>query len=116
MFSKLFGMFGRKPVVIQGAGQLAEGQSKRVAIGDPLADGVEIILGRVDGKLCALDRYCPHEGGRLIDGPLAEGRYMVCPLHNYKFDPLTGRAIGVPCDNAKTYKVRERDGNAELFL
>jgi len=116
MFSKLFGMFGGKPVLVKGTGKLAEGESKRVAIGDPLADGFEVILGRVDGKLCALDRHCPHEGGRLIDGPLAEGRYMVCPLHNYKFDPRNGRAVGVTCPDAKTYKVRERDGDAELFL
>ncbi|MBM3990435.1 MAG: Rieske 2Fe-2S domain-containing protein [Planctomycetes bacterium] len=116
MLAKLLGMFGRKPVLVKGAGKLAEGDSKRIAIGDPLAGGVEVILGRVDGQLCALDRRCPHEGGRLIDGPLAEGRYMVCPLHNYKFDPRNGRAVGVTCSDAKVYKVREHDGDADLFV
>ncbi|NUP97358.1 MAG: Rieske 2Fe-2S domain-containing protein [Planctomycetaceae bacterium] len=116
MFSKLFGLFGGKPVRIPGTAKIGEGESRRVTIGDPLADGLEIIVGRVEGKLCALDRRCPHEGGRLVDGPLAEGRYMVCPLHNYRFDPKNGRAVGVVCSDAKTYRIREQDGDADVWL
>ena len=51
------------------------------------------VLCRVDGELHALDALCPHEGGRIHDGPLAQGKYAVCPLHNYKFDPRTGEAV-----------------------
>jgi len=116
MFSKLFSAFGRKPVVIQGAGKLADGQSKRVELGDPLAGGLEIVLARVGGKLCAVDRLCPHEGGRITDGPLVNGKFVVCPLHNYKFDPTTGKAVGVACADVKTYRVEEQDGDARLFV
>lgn len=116
MLSKLFGAFGRKPVVIQGAGKLLEGQSKRVEIGDPLAGGLEIVLARVGGKLCAVDRLCPHEGGRIADGPLAAGKYVVCPLHNYKFDPTNGRAVGVACSDARTYRVEEQNGDARVWV
>lgn len=117
MLSKFFGLFGRKPALIQGAGKLAEGQSKRVEFGDPLAGGKEIVLCRVGGVLRALDRRCPHEaGGRIADGPLLEGKYAMCPLHGFKFDPATGRAVGVPCSDAKTYKVREVGGDCEIWL
>lgn len=116
MLSKLLGIFRKRPVSILGTGKLPEGHSKRVSIGDPLAGGTEIVLARVGGKLCALDRVCPHEGGRFADGPLVEGKYVLCPLHNYKFDPATGRAIEVACADAKTYAVRERGDDCDVYV
>jgi nitrite reductase/ring-hydroxylating ferredoxin subunit len=116
MWSKLFGAFGRKSVLIQGAAKLPEGQSRRVELGDPLAGGVELVLARVGGKLCAVDRLCPHEGGRISDGPLLGGKYLVCPLHNYKFDPTNGRAVGVACSDARTYKVEEHGADARVYV
>ena len=46
---------------------------------------------------------------------LVEGKYAMCPLHNYKFDPRSGRAVEVVCADAKRYAVREKDGDAELW-
>lgn len=116
MLSRLLGFLRGKGVLIQGVDKLAEGQSKRVSIGDPLAGGTEIVLARVGGMLYAVDRICPHEGGRIVDGPLADGQYVQCPLHHYKFDPRTGRAIDVPCKNAKTYRVIEQGKDCEVFV
>jgi len=116
MFSRLFGMFRGNSVLIQGAGKLQEGQSKRIEIGDAMAGGTEVVLARVKGELCAIDRVCPHEGGRISDGPLLDGEHVLCPLHNYRFDPKTGEAVGVSCKKAKTYKVREKDGDAEIWV
>lgn len=114
MLSKLLRLFGRKPAIVKGAGKLPEGQSRVISLGDPLAGGTEIVLARVDGKLCALDRKCPHENGHLVGGPLVEGRYALCPLHNFKFDPQSGRSVGIECRPAKSYRVREVDGDAEV--
>jgi nitrite reductase/ring-hydroxylating ferredoxin subunit len=117
MLSKLLGLFARKPAIVEGTAKLAEGHAKRVAFGDPLAGGKEVVLCRVGGALHALDRHCPHdEGGRIADGPLIDGQYAMCPLHGYKFDPRSGRAAGVPCADAKTYRVREADGRCEIWL
>ena len=63
-----------------------------------------MILCRVEGRLHALDALCPHEGGRIVPGPLVEGKYALCPLHNYKFDPRTGKAVDVSCKAARTYR------------
>lgn len=104
-----------RPILIKGAGKLPEGQSKKIDIGDPLAGGRQVVLCRVDGKLCAIDALCPHEGGRISDGPLHEGRFAMCPLHNYQFDPTTGKALDRECKNARTYRVREKGGDCELW-
>jgi nitrite reductase/ring-hydroxylating ferredoxin subunit len=113
----LFDLFRGKPAIIKGTGKLAEGCAKKVDIGDPLAGtGRTIVLCRVDGELFALDSLCPHEGGRISDGPLLEGKYAMCPLHNYQFDPKTGRAITAICKSATTYKVREKNGDCEIWL
>ncbi len=116
MFGKILSAFRGKPALIKGAGRLEEGQSKRVELGDTLAGGVAVILCRVDGELLALDDRCPHDDGRIIGGPLVDGKFAVCPLHNYQFDPKNGAAKNNACKKARTYKVREADGDAEVWI
>lgn len=117
MLKKLMGLFGGRPVVVKGTGALEDGHAKKIEIGDVLAGtGVELVLCRVGGELFALDAHCPHEGGRITEGPLADGVHAVCPLHNYRFDPRTGEPWRPLCRKAKTYRVREKDGDAELWL
>ena len=116
MFESLKRLFRGPSVKIQGVDKLPEGESKKVSIGDPLAGGTEVVLCRREGRLFAVDVRCPHEGGRIVDGPLREGRFVVCPLHNYKFDPESGRAVGVACRDARTYRVVESGRDCEIFL
>jgi nitrite reductase/ring-hydroxylating ferredoxin subunit len=116
MLKKLFG-FGRKPALVKGTHRLQEGHAKKVDVGDVLAGtGRSVIFCRLGGELYALDAVCPHEGGRITDGPLVEGRYATCPLHHYKFDPRTGAPVDVACNKATVYRVREKDGDAEVWL
>lgn len=116
MWTKLIELFRGKPALVRGTAALPEGQSKTVSLGDPLAGGTEIVLCRLGGKLHAVDRLCPHEGGRIADGPLLDGQHVVCPLHGYRFDPLTGKAVGVACASARTYRVREAGGDARVWI
>lgn len=115
MLGKLGNLFRGRPILISGTGKLPEGEARTIDVGDPMAGGCQVVLCRVDGQLHALDSKCPHEGGRIVGGPLAEGRYAVCPLHNYRFDPRNGKSVGVACRSAKTYKVQESGGDAELW-
>jgi nitrite reductase/ring-hydroxylating ferredoxin subunit len=109
-------LFRGRPALIRGTEKLAEGQAKKVDLGDPLAGtGKSVVLCRVEGKIYALDQRCPHEGGRIGEGPLVDGKLAMCPLHNFQFDPRTGKAVGRVCSDAKTYRIREKDGDSEIW-
>ncbi len=115
MLGRILDLFRKKPALVKGAHKVQEGHARRIDLGDPLAGGTSIVLCRVGGKLHALDARCPHEGGRLTEGPLVEGKYAICPLHNYTFEPATGKVVRGACANATVYKVRESDGDAEVW-
>jgi nitrite reductase/ring-hydroxylating ferredoxin subunit len=106
----------RRIVRVPGAALLEDGHARKVLV--PVEGGppLEIVLVRRSGILFALDSLCPHEGGRLAEGPLWEGRYVYCPLHLYRFDPRTGEPIEVECDRARVYPVREIEGAAEIEI
>jgi nitrite reductase (NADH) small subunit len=61
----------------------------------------------------ALGGHCPHQGGPLEDGLVAE-TCVTCPLHNWRLDLSTGRVIVGGEGSVPVYEVRERAG--ELFL
>ena len=53
-------------------------------------DGVQVAVFRLrDGSLRALHAICPHRGGPLADG-LTDEAVVVCPLHGFTYDLLTG--------------------------
>lgn len=53
------------------------------------AEDRALVLVRVDGEIHALDSVCPHAGGPLGEGEVAERR-IVCPWHGWAFDVRTG--------------------------
>jgi len=116
MLGRILGLFRGRPAIVKGTSKLPEGQAKKVELGDVLAGGTQVVLCRVEGKLYALDVRCPHDNGRIMGGALIDGKYAICPLHNYLFEPATGRAVRGACPNAKTYKVRESGGDCEIWL
>jgi nitrite reductase (NADH) small subunit len=69
-----------------------------------------------DGGVYATQAACPHREGPLADGLLG-GRSVVCPLHGYKFDVVTGAAVGHACGNLTTYPVSlGDDGRMRLLM
>jgi nitrite reductase (NADH) small subunit len=54
-------------------------------------DGVGVCLANVDGRLAALDNWCPHRRGPLGQGWL-EGEAVVCPWHSWALSTTTGVA------------------------
>ncbi len=73
-----------------------------------IVDGRRIALFRADSGWYALDGTCPHAGGPLADGILADCR-VICPLHERAFDLATGAALsGGP--GVEAYEVEVRDG------
>jgi len=115
MLGRILRLLRGPAVTVPGTDRLAEGEGRTVDVGDPLADGKQVLLCRVGGKVYALDTLCPHEGGRIQPGPLADGKYAFCPLHNYRFDPRTGAAVGAACRPARRCKVEERGNDSLLW-
>lgn len=55
--------------------------------------GVWIALFNVKGSFFAVDNCCPHAGGPLGEGYLADA-VIECPWHGWKFDVRTGERVG----------------------
>jgi nitrite reductase/ring-hydroxylating ferredoxin subunit len=116
MLQRFLDLFRGRSVVVKGTGKLPEGMSKKIDIGDPLAGGTQVVLCRLEGKLYAVDVRCPHEGGRMVDGPLIDGKHLRCPLHEYHFDPKTGTPVRGACRPATRYRVVEKDGDCRIWV
>ena len=115
MLGRFLKHFGKQAALVKGTFKLPEGESKLVDLGDPMAGGVQVVLSRVEGKIYALDSRCPHEGGRLVGGPLQNGS-VLCPLHNYLFDAKSGEVVKGVCSKAKSYPAEEKDGDCEIWI
>jgi pyruvate oxidase len=72
-----------------------------------IAAGRALCLTRTAGGYGALDNHCPHQGGPLGDGQIADG-YLICPWHAYEYDPRTGAPPPGFKDAAVAYPVEER--------
>ena len=76
------------------AGKLVETGGKRIAIFN------------VGGKYYAIEDTCPHRGGPLSEGMLAEDE-VVCPWHGSRFKVTTGAVLTPPAQrNVKSFPVR----------
>jgi nitrite reductase (NADH) small subunit len=65
------------------------------------------------GRVFATQAECPHRGGLLADGLIGDCK-LICPLHAWKFDLRTGRALlGESC--IQTYPVR-LSGNQQIVV
>jgi len=67
----------------------------------------------LSGEIRALDGICPHQGGYLGQGNVADGR-VICPWHAWEFDCRTGESHLDPDQRVPTYPVKV-EGN-EIFL
>jgi len=53
----------------------------------------QFALSHFEGKICALDNHCPHQGGPLGEGSIENG-ILRCPWHGWDYHPCTGKAPG----------------------
>lgn len=71
---------------------------------------------RTEGGIFATDGMCTHEQQHLSDG-LVIDRVIECPLHQGRFDIVTGRALSPPvCIDLKTYKTKIEDDEVYIAL
>jgi nitrite reductase (NADH) small subunit len=69
---------------------------------------IAVFHGR-DGRVFATQAECPHRGGPLADGLLG-GTTLVCPLHEWSFDLLSGMALAGSCGIRMYPVVQRQDG------
>jgi nitrite reductase (NADH) small subunit len=60
---------------------------------DATVDGRRVAVFRLPTGFSATDAACPHKGGPLSDGLVADG-CVTCPLHNWRLDLTTGVVEG----------------------
>ena len=86
------------------AGKLVEAGGKRIAIFN---------LG---GKYYAIEDTCPHRGGPLSAGMLAEDE-VICPWHGSRFKVKTGAVLKPPAQrNVKSFPVRIVENDVEVEI
>ncbi len=68
------------------------------------ANGKEIALFNVNGRFFAIDNTCPHRGGPLGEGELADS-IVTCPWHGWQYNVQTGEGITMPV-SVKRFEVR----------
>jgi len=83
--------------------ELPEGRVKTVTAGTQ-----SFALSHFEGKYCALDNKCPHQGGPLGEGQIENG-WLRCPWHGYDYHPCTGGPPGGFEDAVEPIPVEERD-------
>lgn len=64
---------------------LRDGAVLRVVVRDH-----PVCLVKLAGRLHALEDRCPHQG-KSLEGGWCEDGHLVCPWHQMRFDPVTGR-------------------------
>ena len=89
--------------------ELRPGSMKRFDI-----NGRRMLLANVNGRFCATDDTCTHDGGELASGTV-EGEEIVCPRHGARFNIKTG-AVTAPPAYEPVYKfpLRVEDGTIQI--
>jgi len=77
--------------------------------------GRELALFNLEGEFFALDNTCPHKGGPLGAGLVANGR-VFCPLHGWEFDFTTGACVTRPDRPLGCYPTKVLDGQVQICL
>jgi len=90
----------------------------------PRGEGRLFVVGRLivavfrtrREELFATQAWCPHRGGSLADGIVADSK-VVCPMHAYRYSLATGQPEGHSCGVLSTFDVRLRtDGHVALSV
>ena len=75
--------------------------------------GLDLALMRDGDEVYALDNTCPHRGGQIGDGTVADGK-AICPLHSWDFDLRTGISPFNPADHVRVFPARVSNGVVEV--
>lgn len=70
--------------------------------------GRAVTVVKTMDKIFAVDTVCPHRGGPLSEGFVADGCIM-CPWHGWGFHLDSGNYVGAPGVGIRTHAVEVKD-------
>ncbi len=70
---------------------LHDGFRRRIKI-----DALEVLLVQEDGRCFIFESRCPHQQWPLDRAEIIDG-ILCCPKHQYRFDLVSGEALGALC-------------------
>ena len=79
------------------------------------AGGTMVLLVKLEGRYCAYQAACPHQGTPLAEGELSEG-VITCRAHHWQFDARTGQGINPRSVCLQAYALRVVDGEVYVEL
>jgi nitrite reductase (NADH) small subunit len=88
--------------------EIPEGEGRVVVV-----DGARLAVFRAGDGWRAVDAACPHRGGPLADGLVADAS-VICPLHQRRFSLDTGEPLGHDCPALTVYEIEVR--GTELYV
>ncbi|MCZ6794302.1 MAG: nitrite reductase small subunit NirD [Planctomycetota bacterium] len=80
-----------------------------------LAGEHDVAIFRVDGQIFALGNRCPHTGGPLSEGFVAD-ELVTCPLHAWRFKLRSGMSPDFPGVSVPCYEVKVEGGRVFLHF
>lgn len=94
---------------VAASADVRSGHAHVVSVGDvPIA-----LVRAADGALFALQNVCPHKGGPVGEGRVADGT-ITCPWHGWRFRLESGENVRNPAASVRTFHVREEGGRVLL--
>ena len=90
---------------------------------------IDVLIGKINGKLFACNNYCPHRGASLSKSELSPNNdRIICYLHDFEYNLITGKMEKIPrkwlnqssewkkSDNLVIYKIIEKDDNIYIDI
>lgn len=87
---------------------LEEDEPRILKIGDK-----KIVIVRHNDTLHAFEPLCPHQHEPLHRGEITKAGEIVCPLHHYRFNLVTGRECEQRTRDMETFPVKI---DTEIFI
>ncbi|MCO4758367.1 MAG: non-heme iron oxygenase ferredoxin subunit [Oceanospirillaceae bacterium] len=77
---------------------------------------ISLLLINVSGEIFAVENLCPHDGGKLHEGPV-EGTEVICPRHGARFCLRTGEVLAPPAtEDIDSFPTRIKASRIEVFI
>lgn len=77
---------------------------------------ISLLLINVNGEIFAVENLCPHDGGKLHEGPV-DGTEVICPRHGARFCLRTGEVLAPPAtEDIDSFPTRVNGSRIEVFI